>query len=201
MTDDKKTTYDPAEVERLIAEAREEDAQMTPVPWRADSAAGIVFGDGGHVDGAIEVFRMEAESLIADPDAIARTRNNLHALADQLEAARAEIERLPALPDVGVAPGHVPDDLTDDDLSALERDAEHLPSSPITLGEIEPLLVEIRRHRAAQTASVEQVREVVREAFARVSDLSGAEFAQRHIEDIATRVAAQMTAPASEPRA
>jgi hypothetical protein len=44
--------------------------------------------------------------------------------------------------------------------------------------------------------SADRVRAVVREAFARVSDLSGAEFAQRHIEDIATRVAAQLTAPA-----
>lgn len=39
-------------------------------------------------------------------------------------------------------------DLTDDDLSALERDADHLPSSPITLGEIQPLLDEVSRHRA-----------------------------------------------------
>lgn len=36
------------------------------------------------------------DRCIAEADAIARTRNNLAAMADQLEAARAEVERLRA---------------------------------------------------------------------------------------------------------
>lgn len=39
-------------------------------------------------------------------------------------------------------------DLSDEELSELERNVEHIPSSPIALGELEPLLTEIGRHRA-----------------------------------------------------
>lgn len=70
--------YDPALCERLEAEAREDDARMEPAPWTCvghdltdDDAAGIL-----------------------------RQRNNLAAMADQLQAARAEVERLEVLVEV-----------------------------------------------------------------------------------------------------
>jgi hypothetical protein len=78
-------------------------------------------------------------------------------------------------------------DLTDDELIGL--------SNSFSL-HARRAAVEIMRRRAAQAASAERVREVVREVFATVSERSGAEFAQRHIEDIATRVASQLAAPA-----
>lgn len=89
-------TYNPTEIERLIAEAREDDARMTDAPWYGDSVAGVLFGDGNHADGSIELAHMDGEAKEFDPDAIARTRNNLRSVADQLEAAKAEIDRLRA---------------------------------------------------------------------------------------------------------
>jgi hypothetical protein len=50
--------------------------------------------------------------------------------------------------------------------------------------------------RAAAERAQERVRVVVRETFAMVSELSGAGFAQRHIEDIATRVAMKLAGQA-----
>lgn len=78
---------DPAELRRLAQECAEDDERMTRVPWHADEVAGIVFGDGNHDDGSIEVARMQGEALIADSDAIARTRNNLSAIASALTDA------------------------------------------------------------------------------------------------------------------
>lgn len=52
-------------------------------------------------------------------------------------------------------------DLTDKELETLHRDADHFPSSPCTLSEILPLVVEIKRHRAAVAADRERVRTVV----------------------------------------
>lgn len=91
------TVLDPALCARLIAEAREDDGRMTSVPWHGDEVSGIVFGDGNHDDGSIELARMQGEALIGDAEAIARARNNLRSLADQLEAALAEAARIPDL--------------------------------------------------------------------------------------------------------
>lgn len=83
-------TYNPDEVERLVREAREDDARMTPGPWLA----------------SVDTVRLRDGSMLADmmlrnrrPEdapAIARQRNNLAAMADQLEAARREIDSLTA---------------------------------------------------------------------------------------------------------
>jgi hypothetical protein len=56
------------------------------------------------------------------------------------------------------------------------------------------MVVEIVSHRTVRAASAVQIRTVVRAAFATVLELSGEHFAQRHIEDIATRAAKQLTA-------
>ncbi len=45
------------------------------------------------------------------------------------------------------------------------------------------------RPRQARHVEAERVRVVVREAFAAVTSLSGEDFAQRHVEDVATRTA------------
>lgn len=82
-------TYDDAEAERLIAEAREDDARLVPPPWTAHAHGSmgpdyfvLTRSDGDH-------------DLLEKNDAlgIARTRNNLRALADQLEAIRVEMRR------------------------------------------------------------------------------------------------------------
>jgi hypothetical protein len=69
--------YNPTEAQRLIAEARDDDARMVRAPWSGDEM--IPTSD-------------------KDCAAIARTRNNLPTLADQLEAAGREVERLKARP-------------------------------------------------------------------------------------------------------
>lgn len=77
-------TYDPAIAARLIAEAREDDGRMTVAPWQA-------------IDEFIyDARRAIVETLCSDDDAsgIARIRNNLRAMADQLEAAGRETDRL-----------------------------------------------------------------------------------------------------------
>jgi hypothetical protein len=91
------TALDPALCARLVSEAREDDAKMTPGPWTHDDVAGEVHGDGAHEQGPVLIARVGDESLCWDCGAIARTRNNLRALADQLEAALAEIEELRCL--------------------------------------------------------------------------------------------------------
>jgi hypothetical protein len=118
------TAYNPAEVERLIAEAREDDARMTNGPWHGDSVAGILFGDGNHEDGSIELAHMDGEAKEFDPVAIARTRNNLAAMVDQLEFARIEIDRL------------------------RHANASLVPGAMLTATELECLRVELEAARA-----------------------------------------------------
>lgn len=84
-------TYNPAEVERLVREAREDDARMTSMgqdgDWIADRDA-------------VVVKRRPRAEIHCNPTnalAIARTRNNLRAMADQLEAAREMADRVPDL--------------------------------------------------------------------------------------------------------
>lgn len=72
--------YDSALCMRLIAEAREDDARMTDAPWDCVPLVVRHFAD--------------VRPTGADAFGVARQRNNLSALADQLEAARAEIDRM-----------------------------------------------------------------------------------------------------------
>jgi hypothetical protein len=91
--------YDPEMCARLIAEAREDDAEMTKGPWEAntDDIYVEVWGEHAKVIADCNVRR----SGIADPkvgvvDAIgiARTRNNLRTMADQLEAVTSRLDKL-----------------------------------------------------------------------------------------------------------
>ena len=91
--------YKPAEVERLISESREDDARLPAVPWRIDppESAQVAAGETvvadcwvSHPSDAIDPSINERSNA----SAIARIRNNLRAMADQLEAARAEVGRL-----------------------------------------------------------------------------------------------------------
>lgn len=99
--------YDPAEVERLVREAREDDARMTRAPWTTPTGTrflGAVSAIIGGVERQVAASAGQAPQFDDVPDvgraladnasAIARTRNNLRAVADQLEAARAEVEAL-----------------------------------------------------------------------------------------------------------
>lgn len=95
--------YDAELCARLATEAREEDGRLPSAPWsntfshsRADVLAKLESG---------EVI-VVARANITDDDAtdrehaiaygIARARNNLRAMADQLDAARADVDRLRA---------------------------------------------------------------------------------------------------------
>lgn len=85
------TAYDPGKCERLIRELREDDAEMTPPPWFGGADCVSIRPDGRHV----VVAEMDLpERHEANASGIARTRNNLRALANQLDAARREIGRL-----------------------------------------------------------------------------------------------------------
>lgn len=97
------TAYNPAEVARLIAEAKEDDARMVPVPWVWNGSSYRLEGpydelpDAEIDDPGIRHCIIETDGGHYPPGAIvataiARTRNNLAALADQLEAAREMIE-------------------------------------------------------------------------------------------------------------
>jgi hypothetical protein len=75
---------------RLLREAREDDARMVPAPWTAR-----VHGSMG--PDHFVLTRSDGDYDLLEKDdalAIARTRSNLRAMADQLEAALAEIDRL-----------------------------------------------------------------------------------------------------------
>lgn len=67
---------------------------MTPGPWWQDDGIGCVYGDINAQEGRVELAQMRDESLVWDAGAIARTRNNLRAIADQLAAAVARIDEL-----------------------------------------------------------------------------------------------------------
>lgn len=83
-------TYNRAENERLEREAREDDKRMTPGEWEVRDL-GLFSANPG------SSRHYETASVTSLPDygrnlpAIARTRNNLRAMADQLEAARTRI--------------------------------------------------------------------------------------------------------------
>lgn len=85
------TAYDPNVIDRLVREAREDDARMTRGTWSAtpmsssDDHAVII--EAPPRSSACDHYIAEEVSE-GDAEAIARTRNNLAAMADQLEAAR-----------------------------------------------------------------------------------------------------------------
>ena len=94
--------YDPALCERLARETREDDARMTPTPWKrrpwpefaVDGPSYPICIINDDDDRRPLINESKAQCDDEDANGIARTRNNLRALADQFEAARAEIERL-----------------------------------------------------------------------------------------------------------
>ena len=105
------TEYNKDTAARLVAEAREDDEQMTPGPWSMDPVRydghGVqlyfprlrFFGDpdGEYPwSGSIVVNECNGPMRLHNDTTagIARTRNNLAALVAQLEAAGAEVERL-----------------------------------------------------------------------------------------------------------
>lgn len=103
------TQHNPAEIARLIAEAREDDARMTRGPWSVPSGTRLLGAVNATIDGMDrQVASAAGQALQFDDtadvgrqlginaEAIARTRNNLRAMADQLEAAGREIDRLTA---------------------------------------------------------------------------------------------------------
>jgi hypothetical protein len=82
-------------------------------------------------------------------------------------------------------------DLTDEELADnLSIGAKDCSCTICRLGR------EVRRHRAAQTASAERVRATVRHALNTFIANDGPVATQREIDAIADRVAAQMTAEA-----
>lgn len=85
------TIYDPEEVERLIAEAREDDARLGE--WSHDRKSVRISLRGIEAEANIERDYLWLADY-RDADAIARTRNNLRPMADQLEAAHKRITDL-----------------------------------------------------------------------------------------------------------
>lgn len=98
-------TYNKETAERLVAEALEDDGRMTQGPWEAQAFSR--WGEGidavggrwriflrGHVNP--QTNSRDCDWRRADAHGIARTRNNLRAMAEQLRAASALIEQLRA---------------------------------------------------------------------------------------------------------
>ncbi len=85
------TALDPALCARLVAEAREDDGRMTPALWVAE--ADSLYHDSKD-DGPILLAEFSGEATVGEDTAIARQRNNLRDMADQLEAALAEVASL-----------------------------------------------------------------------------------------------------------
>lgn len=112
------TAHDPALCARLVAEAREDDQRMTPGIWVNGRVEGRchmkhqhgqgrctydyrIDPGGGSISIAPNVTLVgydETDEILSPPNAaaIARQRNNLHAMADQLEAATREVATLNA---------------------------------------------------------------------------------------------------------
>lgn len=114
-------TYSPELSSRLIAEAKEDDTRMTALegerrsPWRVVEAKGPRFSAQAALRHYVTCIPAEHPCWSSDEmtawsrlgiwtsdgvteksfaDGIARSRNNLRAMAEQLEAAQHEIERL-----------------------------------------------------------------------------------------------------------
>lgn len=99
MTDVK---YDAELCERLEREAKADDERLPAGPFSSSSkpsntGAVVVYDDEGTPVALTNMVWGRQPSLDLDAAAaIARTRNNLRAITDQLAAARAEIARLTA---------------------------------------------------------------------------------------------------------
>lgn len=95
---------------RLIAEAREDDERMTKAPWRADGVDIFTITDSSGQGFPLDRYPDSVDVVVGNCDgcgnrgvgvqragdelAIARTRNNLAAMAEQLELALAEVARM-----------------------------------------------------------------------------------------------------------
>jgi outer membrane murein-binding lipoprotein Lpp len=74
---------DRTEIEKLIAEAREDDARMTPAGWTCIGGASIWTGHG-----RVMINRS------SDLEGLTRTRNNLPVMANALTQVLAEVDEL-----------------------------------------------------------------------------------------------------------
>jgi len=165
--------YDPTEAHRLIAEAREDDARMTPAPWSCDEEIAVVYGNADDHDGVeVACLGEEANNYDGDGLGIARFRNNLPAFADQLEAAGREVERIP---DLQAAIGY-----EIEKRDAFERQRDSLRSQ---------IQSEIHAHAASCARELAAIRE--RDALRKEVERLNADYATRgehvlEVEDAAT---------------
>jgi hypothetical protein len=191
------TAYNPAEVERLIAEAREVDVSL-----RAETPKCTCDGVTG-----CEAWCPRAPWDTARCAGEAWCRNNLAAMADQLEAALAEIESLRCGELLGYLKGHLPAQRHADFEKHIERCAKcraaSMPHVNAELATIGPLMTQaeaeqLRAERAAEredsAIGAERVRQVVRAAV-----LDVLPEAQEDAVAIADRVSDTLTSPIQGP--
>lgn len=90
-------TYDAKKAAELVAMAMEDDERMTPGPWDAERGSTVARISCARM-APLATFGVEQDEPDDDDrancDAIARTRNNLRALAEQLAAAMERIDYL-----------------------------------------------------------------------------------------------------------
>lgn len=84
-------TADPDLMLRLAKEAAEDDARMSPDPWIAEND--VLYSDT-EADGTIQLAEFSGEALIEEDVAVARQRNNLRQMAEQLRLAAEELKVL-----------------------------------------------------------------------------------------------------------
>jgi hypothetical protein len=94
------TPFDATTAGELVRQAREDDERMTPGPWRVSMSGYSVKSHDIDspivtvVPTATQARLIDVERWLPNADGIVHMRNNLRAMADQLEAACAEVERL-----------------------------------------------------------------------------------------------------------
>ncbi len=87
--------FDAALCTRLIAEARKDDARMTPGQWIGGADCVVVYKNEHECVAEAVIAEMGEDERHEDNAAgIARARNNLGSVADQLEAGLAEVSAL-----------------------------------------------------------------------------------------------------------
>lgn len=178
--------YDPELVARLAREAREDDERMTPGPWKQLGRHGEVMSES---PGSSRHY--ETTPVTAIPDyagnlaCIARTRNNLRATADQLEAMQAIASRYD-------------DDLqmmraTEADLQHNRRradEAEHqLEAAQARIAELEAT-VECEHRLACETSDV--IAELEQSIEARLAEVLEREAARERERDAAVERIAKL---------
>lgn len=134
-------------------------------------------------------WHMDCVRMLGRHEVVQQSEDRAHAADRELGEAAQRYAGILAM----AAPTTAATDLTVDQIANW---ASGRPANPTTAHGVY-MAMEIQRHRAARYASAERVRDVVRAACSIVSDRSGAGFAERHIEDIATRVAEKLAPPAS----